>query len=97
MLWQSVFFLVLSEALPFFLLLIDLSKASALAKFALSSKSQVRKNHLSRKLTFKTVYHKPVHFHSAEVVILNKIPTSGNGYDKPFLSNLILMCFHRNT
>ena len=30
-----------SEALPFFLLLIDLSKASALAKFALSSNSQV--------------------------------------------------------
>ncbi|XP_072037810.1 3-hydroxy-3-methylglutaryl-coenzyme A reductase-like [Amphiura filiformis] len=30
----------LNEALPFFLLLIDLSKASALAKFALSSKSQ---------------------------------------------------------
>lgn len=30
-----------SEALPFFLLLIDLSKASALARFALSSKSQV--------------------------------------------------------
>lgn len=31
-----------SEALPFFLLLIDLSRASALAKFALSSNSQVR-------------------------------------------------------
>ncbi|XP_044147858.1 3-hydroxy-3-methylglutaryl-coenzyme A reductase-like [Bufo gargarizans] len=31
----------LNEALPFFLLLIDLSKASALAKFALSSNSQV--------------------------------------------------------
>lgn len=31
-----------SEALPFFLLLIDLSKACALAKFALSSNSQVR-------------------------------------------------------
>ncbi|XP_064607841.1 3-hydroxy-3-methylglutaryl-coenzyme A reductase-like isoform X2 [Liolophura sinensis] len=30
----------LNEALPFFLLLIDLSKASALARFALSSKSQ---------------------------------------------------------
>lgn len=30
-----------SEALPFFLLLIDLSRASALAKFALSSNSQV--------------------------------------------------------
>lgn len=30
-----------SEALPFFLLLIDLSKACALAKFALSSNSQV--------------------------------------------------------
>lgn len=30
-----------SEALPFFLLLVDLSKASALAKFALSSTSQV--------------------------------------------------------
>lgn len=30
-----------SEALPFFLLLIDLSKACALAKFALSSSSQV--------------------------------------------------------
>lgn len=30
----------LNEAIPFFLLLIDLSKASALAKFALSSKSQ---------------------------------------------------------
>ncbi|KAL2079688.1 hypothetical protein ACEWY4_025432 [Coilia grayii] len=36
----------LNEALPFFLLLIDLSKASALAKFALSSNSQdeVREN-----------------------------------------------------
>ncbi|XP_061907732.1 3-hydroxy-3-methylglutaryl-coenzyme A reductase-like isoform X1 [Entelurus aequoreus] len=36
----------LNEALPFFLLLIDLSKASALAKFALSSSSQdeVREN-----------------------------------------------------
>ncbi|XP_050843321.1 3-hydroxy-3-methylglutaryl-Coenzyme A reductase [Serinus canaria] len=32
----------LNEALPFFLLLIDLSRASALAKFALSSNSQVR-------------------------------------------------------
>lgn len=32
-----------SEALPFFLLLIDLSKACALAKFALSSNSQVMK------------------------------------------------------
>jgi len=31
----------LNEALPFFLLLIDLSRASALAKFALSSNSQV--------------------------------------------------------
>lgn len=30
-----------SEALPFFLLLVDLSRASALAKFALSSNSQV--------------------------------------------------------
>lgn len=32
-----------SEALPFFLLLIDLSKACTLAKFALSSNSQVQK------------------------------------------------------
>lgn len=36
------FFFSSSEALPFFLLLIDLSRASALAKFALSSNSQVR-------------------------------------------------------
>lgn len=36
-----VFRLVFSEALPFFLLLIDLSKACTLAKFALSSNSQV--------------------------------------------------------
>lgn len=35
------FFFFSSEALPFFLLLIDLSRASALAKFALSSNSQV--------------------------------------------------------
>lgn len=35
--------LLSSEALPFFLLLIDLSKACALAKFALSSNSQVGK------------------------------------------------------
>lgn len=35
-------FFFFSEALPFFLLLIDLSRASALAKFALSSNSQVR-------------------------------------------------------
>lgn len=34
--------LLCSEALPFFLLLIDLSKACALAKFALSSNSQVQ-------------------------------------------------------
>lgn len=32
--------LICSEALPFFLLLIDLSKACALARFALNSKSQ---------------------------------------------------------
>lgn len=38
---RNVFFLFCSEALPFFLLLIDLSKACALAKFALSSNSQV--------------------------------------------------------
>lgn len=36
-----LFYLFFSEALPFFLLLIDLAKASALAKFALSAKSQV--------------------------------------------------------
>ena len=37
---------IYSEALPFFLLLVDLSKASALARFALSAKSQeeVKKN-----------------------------------------------------
>ncbi len=36
----------LSEALPFFLLIVDLSKACALAKFALSSRTQeeVREN-----------------------------------------------------
>ena len=39
--WGFLVFLC-SEALPFFLLLIDLSKASALTKFALSSDSQVR-------------------------------------------------------
>ena len=37
----DIFFLqIYSEALPFFLLIVDLSKACALAKFALSSKSQ---------------------------------------------------------
>uniref|UniRef100_A0A8D0BFM2 3-hydroxy-3-methylglutaryl coenzyme A reductase n=1 Tax=Salvator merianae TaxID=96440 RepID=A0A8D0BFM2_SALMN len=46
LLFQYVFRFFFSEALPFFLLLIDLSRASALAKFALSSNSQdeVREN-----------------------------------------------------
>ena len=35
-----LYFFSYSEALPFFLLIVDLSKACALAKFALSSKSQ---------------------------------------------------------
>lgn len=35
-----IFIYFYSEALPFFLLLIDLSKANALARFALSSRSQ---------------------------------------------------------
>lgn len=39
---RRMILLLSSEALPFFLLLIDLSKACALAKFALSSSSQVR-------------------------------------------------------
>ena len=39
-------YLYCSEALPFFLLLVDLSKACALARFALSAKTQeeVRSN-----------------------------------------------------
>lgn len=37
----SVCLSVCSEALPFFLLLIDLSKASALAKIAFKSRSKV--------------------------------------------------------
>jgi len=36
-----------SEALPFFLLLVDLSKACTLAKYALSSLSQVLSTHHS--------------------------------------------------
>lgn len=34
-------YLYFSEALPFFLLLVDLSRATSLARFALSSTSQV--------------------------------------------------------
>ena len=42
----TVLFMLFSEALPFFLLIVDLSKACALAKFALSSRTQeeVREN-----------------------------------------------------
>ena len=57
--------LFFSEALPFFLLLIDLSKACALAKFALSSSSQVWRN-TSKKyshiwMTFNSI-HRMEHF-----------------------------------
>lgn len=44
-----------SEALPFFLLLIDLSKACTLAKFALSSNSQVQKYDFTCNIKFKTI------------------------------------------
>lgn len=41
-----IMFFVSSEALPFFLLLIDLSKASALAKMAFMSRSKVCDAHV---------------------------------------------------
>jgi len=45
-LWVLCDIYVSSEALPFFLLLVDLSKACTLAKFALSSTSQVHFTYL---------------------------------------------------
>jgi len=47
-----------SEALPFFLLLVDLSKACTLAKYALSSLSQVLTSLLAanRNVKVKVVY-----------------------------------------